>query len=631
MLSWPFLAASWAPFGVQSPDSAALRDEAHSLQVRFERLRVRELPRTLGGRSRECDTTIGRLCIWDDGDDEWTPRPEPPTVGRARRELLAALADLANSIPGDHWILGQRMRYLAEAGRLEDAEALARACRAPDRWRCDAYLGFALHLQGRASSSAAFDRALAAMPTDLRTEWTDPTPLLDRSLREWIEDQPDSARAVARLWTLADPLFVVTGNDRWTGHLARRTYAMSSEAARNPHGMQWADDLTEAAARYGWSVAWEKGWPQGGSAAVPVVGRDPPAAYRTFPPADVLRTSKDDAVVAWEPPRGHARTAYLPPYLDSLGVLAGQVGRFWRRDGVLIVAAAAVPEWPDPPLGSAAPGAVPVVGEQPSVAGGGRPARRRPTAGLFLAGGGPADGDGLALDLRAVPDSTGAVRVAGKVAPTAWGVASLEIWDRDRRRAQRLRAGMSLGSVPPDVFAVSDLMLLEPLRRLSPSASASSSESVPSSTSEPVDGAGAPRASGLPTNFQEMVESLRLGTEAGGSEALGVAIEVYGLGYRSEAVGFRAWVEDPDPSALRRLARRLGLAGPAEKVAVQWTEAGPSRPGPLFRAFSLRLPGVDPGAWQVAVEVSVPGRAPLVRRRAFTVAESRPSRSPSPR
>ena len=128
-----------------------------------------------------------------------------------------------------------------------------------------------------------------------------------------------------------------------------------------------------------------------------------------------------------------------------------------------------------------------------------------------------------------------------------------------------------------------------------------------------------------------MVESLRLGTEAGGSEALGVAIEVYGLGYRSEAVGFRAWVEDPDPSALRRLARRLGLAGPAEKVAVQWTEAGPSRPGPLFRAFSLRLPGVDPGAWKVAVEVSVPGRAPLVRRRAFTVAESRPSRSPSPR
>lgn len=601
-LSWPLLAASWAPLGVQSPDSAALHDRARSLQVRFERQRVRALPRTLGGGSRECDETIGRLCVWDDGDEQ-EPRPEPPEVGRDRNELLAELAALADSIPGDHWVFGQRMRYLAEAGRLEDAEKLATACGLPDRWRCDAYLGFALHLQGRVPASAdAFDRALAAMPTDLRAEWTDPTPLLDGPLRDWINDQPDSAQALSRLWTLADPLYLVPGNDRWTGHLTRWTYAMSSEGARNPHGMQWADDLTEATVRYGWSIAWEKGWPRGGEATPPVVGRDPPAAYRMFPAAAVLDPSEDDAIVAWVPPRGHARSAYLPPHLDSLGVLDGQIGRFWRRGGVLIVAAAAMPEWPDP-------------GPDPPT-----PIPNPPAAGLFLIAADappahrpperPSDHptDRPALDLRVAPDSTGAVRLAGEVAPTAWGVASLELWDRKRRRAQRMRVGMGLGPVPPDVFALSDLMLLEP---------------VGEPAAKPPPDALEPPADPGPTTFQEMVRSLRLGAVAAGDEALGVALEVYGLGYRPEAVGFRAWVEDRDPSALRRLARRLGFGGPAEKVALQWSEAGPNRPGPFFRAFNVRLPGLEAGAWEVAVEVSVAGRSPLVRRRAFTVPDSR--------
>lgn len=664
-LSWPLLAASWAPLGVQSPDSAALHDQARSLQVRFERQRVRALPRTLGGGSRECDETIGRLCVWDDGDEQ-DPRPEPPEVGRDRNELLAELAVLADSIPGDHWLFGQRIRYLAEAGRLEDAESLATACGLPDRWRCDAYLGFALHLQGRVPASAnAFDRALAAMPTDLRAEWTDPAPLLDGPLRDWTDDQPDSALALSRLWTLADPLYLAPGNDRWTGHLTRWTYAMSSEGARNPHGMQWADDLTEAAVRYGWSVAWEKGWPRGGEATPPVVGRDPPAAYRTFPPAALLDPSEDDAIVPWVPPRGHARSAYLAPHLDSLGVLDGQVGRFWRRGSVLIVAAAAVPEWPDaesdppdagpdpsvpepdtsaprPDPGAQRDGAsvlsdplTPIPSPSPSAAGlfliaaqappATRPPERpsdRPADRLDL------DLD-LALDLRVAPDSTGAVRLAGEVAPTAWGVASLEVWDRKRRRAQRMRVGMGLGPVPPDVFALSDLMLLEPVGEPAadppnmplpgPAAKPPNTplpEPAPPDVREPPAGPG-------PTTFQEMVRSLRLGAVAAGDEALGVALEVYGLGYRPEAVGFRAWVEDRDPSALRRLARRLGLGGPAEKVALQWSEAGPDRPGPFFRAFSVRLPELEPGAWEVAVEVSVAGRSPLVRRRAFTVLDSR--------
>lgn len=595
VLAWTSLAASPASggveapvfLGVQPPDSVALHREARDLQGRFERHRVRDLPRTLAGGSRECDEVIGRLCIWDEADDEWDPRPEPPTIRRARNVLLTDLAALAEAIPGDHWLFGQRIRYLAEADRLEDAEVLAISCGLPDRWRCAAYLGFALHLQSRTVEAArAFERALAAMPDERAAEWTDPEPVLGGRLLEWAGEQPDSAGAVARLWELADPLLLAPGNDRWTGHLARWTYAMSFGNARNPHGMRWGRDLTQAAVRYGWSVAWEKGWPSGGSATSPVVGRDPPAAARTFPPRDVLVPSEDDSVLTWTLPPGHARSAYLSPHLDSLGALDGQIGRFWRRDHVLIVAAASVPVWPelDTP-------------------------RRSARAGLFLIDG----ANGPVLDLRTTPDSTAAVRLAGGVPHTDWGFASLEVWDPDRRRAQRLRVGMSLRPVPPDLFALSDLVLVNAGGELANAGGAG----------EPTSEAGEPTSLATFATMEDVIGSLRVRPRAEGDDVLGVALEVYGLGYRAESVGFRAWVEDRNPSAFRRLARRLGLAGPAEKVSVQWHEAGPDRPGPFLRVFSVRLPGLDPGAYDVVVEVSAPGRMPLSRRRAFTVPSSR--------
>ena len=323
----------------QVADSADTHDHARSLQARFERRRLRELPRSLSGGSHECDEIIGRLCVWDDGDEGWRPREEPEGIGAARNDFLAALDSLARLLPGDHWIFGQRVRYLVEARRLEDAESLALACGLPEGWRCHAYLGYVRHhaedIRGAAS---AFARALEAMPSELRAEWTDPDPLLDRGLLDWLSVQADSSVAVDRLWMLADPLFLTDGNDRWTAHLSRWVYAMSSEGARNPHRLRWGDDMAEAAVRYGWPVAWERSWPRGGSQTFTVTGRDNPAAVRTFPPNEVLDFGGEDAV-PWEISDGHARSVHLPPFLDSLAPLDGQIGRFWRREGVIIAAA----------------------------------------------------------------------------------------------------------------------------------------------------------------------------------------------------------------------------------------------------------------------------------------------------
>ena len=199
------------------PDSQSLRSHAEALQARFERLRLRAMPRTLSGGSQRCDAVIGRLCIWDDGPDARRPPPEPVETRLARLDLLVALDSVAQGIAGDHWVFGQRIRYLIEAERHADAAALARSCGLPTRWRCDAFLGYAHHRAGRvALAETAFRRTLRSMPPQLRKEWTDPAPLLDGDLRDWLALQPDSAAAVGRIWTLADPLFLVRGNDRWT-------------------------------------------------------------------------------------------------------------------------------------------------------------------------------------------------------------------------------------------------------------------------------------------------------------------------------------------------------------------------------------------------------------------------------
>ena len=566
----PHAAADRAAQLHQLTDSADVHDHARSLQARFERLRVRQLPRSLSGGSHECDEIIGRLCVWDDGDEGWRPREEPEEIGAARNGFLAALDSLARMIPGDHWIFGQRIRYLVEAGRLGDAESLALACGLPDRWRCDAHLGYSRHrAEDIGGAERAFARMLRTMPSELRAEWEDPGPLLDRGLLDWLSAQDDSSRAAHRLWMLADPLFLTGGNDRWTGHLSRRVYAMSSEGARNPHRLRWGDDMAEAAVRYGWPVAWERSWPRGGSQSFTVTGRDDPAAVRTFPPSRVLESAGADAV-PWEIPDGHARSVHLPPFLDSLAPLDGQVGRFWRRDGVILAAA-----WTPPPSAAGAP-------PPPPAADSAGFATRAVEAGLFVEHSGT-----LQLDARTVAGPGGTVRLSGLAPWAEWGIVSFEVMAPGIRRAYRLRTGVGLRRIPPDVLSISDLVLLD--------------------------------GDAEPAGFDEMLSVLRGSGEVAAGDALGVALEVYGLGFRSETVEFDAWVERRDRGILSRAVRWLGLGGPKEEVSVSWEEAGPDRPRPLFRAFRIGLPDLDAGEYDVVVEVSVQGRSPLAGRRSFRV------------
>ena len=551
------------PQDAPGPDSAALHRTARDLQARFERLRLRHLPRTMAGSGGACERVIGRLCIWDGGDRGWTPEPEAPEIVEGRLELLAQLDSLATLSPGNAWILGLRVRYRLEAEDYAGARSDARACGVGESWICHALEGLALHREGDiVRSDAAFDRALTSAPEDLVREWTDPSKLLDSDLRDWFESQPDSLAAVVTLWTWADPFFLVRGNDRWTGHLSRWAHALSSQGTRSPHQMRWADDLTESVVRYGWTVAWERPWPRAGEReSSSAVGHEPPTALRYMPKGSLLDGGRDgegaEAVRTWTLDRKGMTSLYLPPYIDSLAQPAAQWARFPAPGGGTYVLAAAKDR----------------VGSQGD-------------AGLFAHTGGPL------LEGRA---GTGRGRIWGAVLVPSSDPAdpppllSLEGLDRGARQGQRTRALVPLRPVPPGVLALSDVVVLD--------------------------------RGPEPTSLEDVARRMRPGPVVGPSDTLTVAFQVSGLTPRTDALSYRVWMERRDRGVFSRVAGWVGLGGDDEPLEVSWTESTPETSGSLLRSVDMVLPDLELGAWDLAVAIQAPGRSEAVQRRLIRVEE----------
>ncbi len=235
-------------------DSSRIHSQAEDAQERFERIRRRQLPYVWDGGRRPCEERIGRLCLWHGGEDDWEPVPDPPALVEARDELLTTLADAADHIPADDWILGHRIRYLSEAGRWGDAARLARACDGATSPWCSVLEGFALHGMGRYEAALErFRRGLETMDSEEARKWRDPSLLLDGKGSDLLEDAGEAAAEAgagdewehlrARVWMLADPLYLVSGNDRESEHYARWTYSKMNDGARNAWSMPWGDDL----------------------------------------------------------------------------------------------------------------------------------------------------------------------------------------------------------------------------------------------------------------------------------------------------------------------------------------------------------------------------------------------------
>ncbi len=316
------------------PDSLAALRSAQRAQAAFESQRSVLAPRTLPHGSGSCDERIGRFCYWYDGDYDPPPR-EPEAIKQARGRLLDVLDAAAAAVPGDWWIAGQRVRYLVESDRLQEAAAAARACRA-ERWWCEALDGFARHAAGDdAGADSVYAAALADMPPEERCRWTDLTPLLEGEVLRRYAKLDCAARGprAAHLWWLAQPLLSRAGNDRRVEHFARHTMVRMLQRAGSPWSMSLADDLRELTLRYGWPVAWTGDLGSGLETSRAISGYERQPAFHFFP--DDAETEPGRWVLS--PVRPHER--YAPLYAMAFETLAPDITVLRRGESTFAVVA----------------------------------------------------------------------------------------------------------------------------------------------------------------------------------------------------------------------------------------------------------------------------------------------------
>ena len=149
-----------------------------------------------------CDAVIGHYCYLQQVASDRTSKRRLEVVA-ARARLLAILDSLGAMIPGDRWILGQKVRYLIEAGRPQAADSTGRrvrrvraTVRATTSW-CLALVGYTAQQFGNyPRADAAFTSALDEMPESDRRKWEDLALLARRARRRTV---PARGRRAARL------------------------------------------------------------------------------------------------------------------------------------------------------------------------------------------------------------------------------------------------------------------------------------------------------------------------------------------------------------------------------------------------------------------------------------------------
>ncbi len=328
----------------QRADSAATLRAARSAQARFETIR-RHSTWTWSRGSGSCDERIGRFCLTHGDDDEdFGALPEPKKVQQARRELLVRLDSAAARVPGDRWIAGQRVRYSTKpvVFRMPFGQRSNAARRG---WWCFALAGYARHTAGDfAGADSAFNRALNTMPSSRRRQWTDISVLVEgggwRAYDRAQGAERDSLEQ--RFWWLADPLWMIPGNELRSEHLARHVIDHLQDRSRSTEGLSWGADLREITLRYGWPVGWERERPVSPTQTSPSIISHYAPRSRHFAP-----TPRSWPIPpAWVQVNGastwSAPARRISPSLARFDDLEHQLATFRRGDSVLMVAAYAL-------------------------------------------------------------------------------------------------------------------------------------------------------------------------------------------------------------------------------------------------------------------------------------------------
>ena len=544
-------------------DSVRVFRDARDAQIGFERTRRANLPINTRGTSGRCDVRVGRFCYWWE-EGEFEAPAELPKTTAARLRLVERLATAAASLPGDRWIVGQRVRYLVEGKKYDDAVAVARACEADTSW-CAALAGFALHTAGDfARADSAFTVALDAMSETDRCRWTEISLLLPDGARKPYDrlSCADRHRVEARFWALARPLHLTSANDLRTEHFARLTMATLIRTSRYPHDLPWDDDAQELLVRYGWETAWSRDPPNAfDGPEVHVVGHEPTPAFSFVPNADALEHPESAGVSDWALRDALAGSRYAPRYARSITTLAHQIAFFRRGDSAVVVAA--------------------------------YDARRDTTftrdsvkAAIAFARADAPDSSTIVVDSSA--DRADAITAAAPWAPL---IVSVEAMDSAARRVARARTAAR----PPAStgrISISDLLLFD------------DPKSLPETLEE-----AAPRARG----------SLRVDR----STPIGVYWEMYGVDASGEQLAYTLTVTREGTSWARRAAEKLRVMDRRAPVRMQWNEPS-ARPGAArSRALAVDLSMMPEGRYRIALTLEATGETPTTASRVIDVIDGK--------
>lgn len=539
-------------------DSLSLLRGARAAQEAFERSRIDHLPRSFGGTDHRCDEVVGRFCFWhDDDDDSWRPPPEHPAIGVARRELIATLDSVAGLLPGDGWVAGQRVRYLVEAADAAGALRAAAECRA-EPWWCLALTGYAHHAaQAFAAADTAFDAALYHMPREERCVWTDLSLILERLPDGYRQESCEGRAGIERvLWWLADPLYLVPGNERRTEHYARRAANRMQHGARSAYGLRWGDDLGELLLRYGWPIGFTRDdGRRSMDATGPLITAHHNPKARRFLPHTITPPE-------WELDPDRPRSSYAPPYAASVEELEPQLAVFRRGDSAVVVAGYDLSQVRDFPPGD----------------------QVRVEAALALAA------DEHTEPIIARQRGSGPQGVLALISSGGPALLSVEALARsDTVRAYRARQWLQ---TPPPASAIG---LSHPLLlRVRDEDS-------------------------LPAFLAEAIPQARGSGRVPSGERLGLFWEIYGLDRQVAGATVSVTVTKEGAGLLRRAAEWAGLAGRRRpSVSLSWDEA-PAADRVRPRALVITIPEAGSGEYVLEITARSADGATVSTRRVLTI------------
>lgn len=248
-----------------------------------------------------------------------------------RASLIAELDRISQEIPGDDWLLGQRVGFRVLQGRVDGALRVTERCRASPWW-CAALRGFVLNVSGDfAGADQAFGRALARMPEEERCRWREAlSHLLYGGLgsRYRGADCEERDALARRIWWLADPFQIQPWNDRRAEHYARFVGAILQAHAQTRR-RECRGDCGRMALLRGWPSWW---WSAEGPGSFP----DLPG-YRFLPPPEVGLRPFDSRAGDWDLVDDQYHERYNPPY-GPIHDLDQQTAVFRRGDSLLVVA-----------------------------------------------------------------------------------------------------------------------------------------------------------------------------------------------------------------------------------------------------------------------------------------------------